>query len=63
MKVGDLVKVLFETPRYYIIIEKIPRSQRGFGEQMYTLMCREDGTIRHDVRYSTIKVIRSFQDR
>ena len=63
MKVGDLVKILFETPRYYIIIEKIPRSERGFGEQMYTLMCREDGTIRHDVRYSRIKFVGRLQDR
>ncbi len=57
MKVGDLVSVLYETTRYYIIIEQQPRDDRGFSERMYRLFDLQNGTIRHDVRYSCIKVV------
>ena len=53
---GDLVTVLYETKRYYIILEQLPRDDRGFSEQTYKLLGLKDGVTRH-VRYSEIKVI------
>lgn len=63
MKPGDLVSVLYETTRYYIIIEQQPRDKRGFSERMYKLLDVRNGKVRHDVRYSTIKVVSSAESR
>jgi len=54
MKVGDLVSVLYETTRYYIVLKALPR--RGSGEQEYRLLSLSDGSER-SVRYSEIKTV------
>ncbi len=56
MKVGDLVSVLYETKRYYIILEQLPRADRGFGERTFKLLGLKDGVVRH-VSYSEIRVV------
>ena len=56
VKEGDIVSVLYESRRYYIVLERIPRENRGFGEQMYRLFGLKDGLVR-DVRYSEIKIV------
>ena len=62
MKLGDVVSVLYETRRYYIIIEKIPRDVIPFGEQMYRLLDLRDGAER-SVRYSEIRIISKAESR
>ena len=62
MKPGDIVSVLYETRRYYIIIEKIPRETIPFGEQMYMLLGLKDG-VQRSARYSEIKVISHAESR
>ena len=55
MRVGNLVTVLYETTRYYIVLEKAGR--RGlYGEQLYRLFNIQDGSTR-DVAYSQIKTV------
>ena len=56
MKPGDIVSVLYETKRYYIILEKLPREGVPFGEQMYRLLGLKDG-VERSVRYSEVRVI------
>ena len=63
MNPGDLVSVLYESTRYYIVMEQQPRDDRGFSERMYKLFDLQDGTIKHDVRYSTIKVVSHAESR
>ena len=63
MNPGDLVSVLYESTRYHIVMEQQPRDDRGFAERMYKLLDLQDGTIKHDVRYSTIKVVSSAESR
>ena len=63
MKVGDIVSVLYESTRYYIVMEQQPRDDRGFSERMYKLLDLQNGTIRCDVRYSTIKVVSHAESR
>lgn len=62
MKPGDLVSVLYETRRFYIVLEKLPREEVPFGEQMYRLLGLKDG-VKRDVRYSEIKIINSAETR
>ena len=62
MKVGDLVSVLYETRRYYIVLEKLPRREIPFGEQMYRLLGLKDG-LERDVRYSEIRLVNSTETR
>ena len=62
MKPGDLVSVLYETRRYYIVLEKLPREGVPFGEQMYRLLGLKDG-VKRDVRYSEIKIVNSAKTR
>ena len=62
MKPGDLVSVLYETRRFYIILERLPREEVPFGEQMYRLLGLKDG-VKRDVRYSEIKIINSAETR
>ena len=63
MKPGDLVSVLYETRRYYIVLEKLPRGITDpFGEQMYRLLGLKDG-VKRDVRYSEIKIVNSAEAR
>ncbi len=55
MRVGNLVTVLYETTRYYIVVAKAGR--RGlYGEQLYKLFNIQDGSTR-DVAYSQIKTV------
>jgi len=55
MKIGNLVTVLYETSRYYIVLEKAGR--RGlYGEQLYRLFNIEDGSVRY-AAYSEIKTV------
>ena len=56
MKVGDLVSVLYETRRYYIVLEKLPRENIPFGEQIYRLLGLKDG-VERSVRYSEVRII------
>ena len=56
MKPGDIVSVLYETKRYYIVLEKLPREDIPFGEQMYRLLGLKDG-VERSVRYSEVRVI------
>ena len=56
MKPGDVVSVLYETKRYYIVLEKLPREDIPFGEQMYRLLGLKDG-VERSVRYSEVRVI------
>ena len=56
MNTGDIVSVLYETKRYYIILEKLPREEVPFGEQRYMLLGLKDG-VKRSVRYSEIKLI------
>tara|TARA_R100000664_G_C2714161_1_gene109904 strand:+ start:360 stop:554 length:195 start_codon:yes stop_codon:yes gene_type:complete len=60
MNAGDLVTVLYERKRYYIILEKLPRKEVPFGEQMYMLLNLEEGNTR-SVRYSEIRMINAAQ--
>tara|TARA_Y100001938_G_scaffold129281_1_gene183995 strand:+ start:590 stop:784 length:195 start_codon:yes stop_codon:yes gene_type:complete len=60
MNAGDLVTVLYERKRYYIILEKLPRKEVPFGEQMYMLLNLEEGSTR-SVRYSEIRMINAAQ--
>ena len=62
MKVGDLVSVLYETNRHYIILEQLPRADRGFGERTFKLLGLKDGVIRH-VKYSEIRVVSEAESR
>ncbi len=62
MKPGDLVSVLYETRRFYIVLEKLPREELPFGEQMYRLLGLKDG-VKRDVRYSEIKIVNSARAR
>ena len=62
MKPGDLVSVLYETRRFYIVLEKLPREELPFGEQMYRLLGLKDG-VKRDVRYSEIKIVNSAETR
>ncbi len=62
MKPGDLVSVLYETRRFYIVLEKLPREELPFGEQMYRLLGLKDG-VKRDVRYSEIKIVNSAKTR
>ena len=62
MKPGDIVSVLYERERHYILLEKLPRHNIPFGEQMYRLLGLKDGMER-DVRYSEIKVVSYAEDR
>ncbi len=63
MKVGDLVSVLYETRRYYIVLEKLPRGMMDpYGEQMYKLLGLKDG-LERDVRYSEIRLVNSTENR
>ncbi len=62
MKPGDIVSVLYETKRYYIIIEKIPRGVIPFGEQTYRLLGLKDG-VERSVRYSEIRVVSKAESR
>ena len=53
-KIGDLVYILYETKRYYIIVKAMPRNT--FGEQQYTLLSLDDGS--HKIAsYSEIKTV------
>jgi hypothetical protein len=53
-KIGDLVYVLYEKERYYIVVKALPRNT--FGEQRYTLLSLEDGS--HKIAsYSEIKTV------
>ena len=54
-KIGDLVSVMYEKTRYYIVLEKSGR-QGEHGERMYRLLSLDDGSTRM-VRYSAIKTI------
>tara|TARA_R100001082_G_C4261964_1_gene115959 strand:- start:17 stop:190 length:174 start_codon:yes stop_codon:yes gene_type:complete len=54
MKPGDLVSVYYETFRYYIIMEELPRHLNE--EKKMKLFCLSDGKERI-VSYSNIKVI------
>ncbi len=56
MKPGDIVYVLYETKRYYIVLEKLPRENIPFGEQIYRLLGLKDGAER-SVRYSEVRII------
>ena len=56
MNTGSLVTVQYERKRLYIILSEEPRSNKGFSEREYKLLCLEDGSERI-ARYSTIKVI------
>ena len=62
MNPGDLVSVLYETKRYYIVLEKIRRENVPFGDQMYRLLGLKDG-VKRDVRYSEIKIVNSAEAR
>jgi len=62
VKPGDLVSVLYETRRFYIVLEKLPREELPFGEQMYRLLGLKDG-VKRDVRYSEIKIVNSARAR
>ena len=62
MKVGDLVSVLYETNRYYIVLEQLPRKNKGFSEQSYRLLGLKDGVAR-DANYSEIKLVSRAEDR
>jgi hypothetical protein len=62
VKPGDLVSVLYETRRFYIVLEKLPREELPFGEQMYRLLGLKDG-VKRDVRYSEIKIVNSAKTR
>jgi len=62
VKPGDLVSVLYETRRFYIVLERLPREEVPFGEQMYRLLGLKDG-VKRDVRYSEIKIINSAETR
>jgi hypothetical protein len=53
-KVGDLVYVLYETKRYYIVVEALPR--KPFGERRYKLLSLRDGSHKV-VPYSEIKTV------
>ena len=54
MKVGDLVSVLYETRRYYLVLEKLDNDTHG--EDRYVLYGLRDGVKRTQV-YSEIKVV------
>tara|TARA_Y100001973_G_C5110854_1_gene287605 strand:- start:484 stop:657 length:174 start_codon:yes stop_codon:yes gene_type:complete len=54
MKVGDLVSVLYETRRYYLVLEKLDNNTHG--EDRYVLYGLRDGVKRTQV-YSEIKVV------
>ena len=56
MKPGDIVYVLYETKRYYIVLEKLPRDNIPFGEQIYRLLGLKDG-VERSVRYSEVRII------
>ena len=60
MKVGDLVSVLYETTRYYIVVEALPR--RGNAEIEFKLFNINDGSTRF-ARYSEIKTISKAKKR
>ena len=62
MKPGDIVSVLYETKRYYIVLEKLPREDIPFGEQMYRLLGLKDG-VERSVRYSEVRVISKAESR
>ncbi len=62
MKPGDLVSVLYETRRFYMVLEKLPREELPVGEQMYRLLGLKDG-VKRDVRYSEIKIVNSAKTR
>ena len=60
MNAGDLVTVLYERKRYYIVLEKLPRDEIPFGEQMYKLLSLEKGDVR-SARYSEIRIVNVAQ--
>ncbi len=62
MKPGDIVSVLYETKRYYIVLEKLPRENVPFGEQMYRLLGLKDG-VERSVRYSEVRIISEAESR
>ena len=62
MRPGDIVSVLYETKRYYIVLEKLPREETPFGEQMYMLLGLKDG-VQRSVRYSEVRIISEAESR
>ena len=54
MKIGDLVTVLYEKKRFYIVVGEIPRLPNG--ESRYKLLSVDDGKHRY-VPYSEIKTV------
>ena len=56
MNIGSLVTVQYERKRLYIVLSEEPRSDRGFSEREYRLLCLEDGSERV-TGYSMIRVI------
>ena len=61
MRIGDLVTVLYESKRYYIVLEQLPRDSRGFSERTYKLLGLKDGATRN-VKYSEIRLVSSIED-
>ena len=61
-KTGDLVSVLYETTRYYIVLEQLPRDERGFSERSFNLLDVQSGKVRYNVKYSEIKVVSGAPD-
>jgi len=62
VKPGDIVSVLYETKRYYIVLEKLPRENVPFGEQTYRLLGLKDG-VERSVRYSEVRIISEAESR
>jgi hypothetical protein len=60
MKIGDLVTVLYERKRFYIIVEEASRLPAG--EARYRLLCLDDGSHRY-VPYSEIKIINKAENK
>jgi len=56
VKPGDIVSILYETKRCYIILEELGHHDRGFSETQFRLFGLKDGTERI-VNYSEIKMI------
>ncbi len=56
MNIGSLVTLKYERRRLYILLSEEPRSNRGFSEREYRLLCLEDGSERI-ATYSMIKVV------
>jgi len=54
MKVGDLVSVLYETRRYYLVLEKL--DDHTHSEDRYVLYGLRDG-VKRRILHSEIKVV------